>query len=323
MKILKNKVALLLAMIMLAMGLSGCGEKADDSNLVETGAIVPEENPGEASDVADTIYPFDFTDSYGNVVTIEAEPERIVSVAPNMTEMLFELGVGDRVVGRTDYCDYPAEVADIQSVGAIDKPDLEKIISLEPDVVIATTFTEEGITKLAAAGIPVVVLHEDTNINGVYVLLADVGVIVNKNQKAAELIIDMKTTVADVNDKINGLPKPTVYYVVGYGEYGDYTAGGDTFVGGMLELAGGDNIAKDISGWNISLEKIIESDPDIIIISEWMKEDFVNAPNYCELSAVKNGKVYTMDVNMLERQGYRNGQGILELAKIFHPEAFK
>lgn len=323
MKIFKNKVALLLAMIMLVMGLAGCGEKANDSTLVETGAIVPEENSGEAASVADTIYPLDFTDSYGNVVTIEAEPERIVSVAPNMTEMLFELGVGDRVVGRTDYCDYPAETVNIQSVGAIDKPDLEKIISLEPDVVIATTFTEEGIAKLGEADIPVVVLHEDTNINGVYVLLADLGVIVNKNQKAAELILDMKTIVADVHDKINDRPKPAVYYVVGYGEYGDYTAGGDTFVGGMIELAGGDNIAKDITGWNISLEKIIESDPDIIIISEWMMDDFVNAPNYCELSAVKSGKVYTVDVNMLERQGYRNGQGILELAKIFHPEAFQ
>ncbi len=323
MKNLKNKVALLLAMIMLAMGLSGCGEKANDSNLVETGAIVPEENSGEATSVAETIYPFDFTDSYGNVVTIEAEPERIVSVAPNMTEMLFELGVGDRVVGRTDYCDYPAEALNVESVGAIDKPDLEKIISLEPDVVIGTTFTEEGITKLNAAGIPVVVLHEEGTVNGVYVMIEDMGQIVNKNEEALALITETKTTMAEVQDKIKDQPKPTVYYVVGYGEYGDYTAGGDTFVGGLLELAGGDNVAKDISGWNISLEKLIEADPEIIIISEWMKDDFVNAPNYCELSAVKNGKVYTMDVNMLERQGYRNAQGVLELAKMFHPEVFQ
>lgn len=337
MKILKNKVALLVAMMLLVMGLAGCGEKAGDSSGANSGVNSLsaettnadsehsdlEDASGEAGNVADTIYPFEFTDSYGNVVTIEACPERIVSVAPNMTEILFELGVGDKVVGRTDYCDYPAEVANIQSVGAIDKPDLEQIISLEPDVVIATTFTEEGITKLGEAGIPVVVLHEDTNIDGVYVLLSDLGKITNNNQKAAELIADMKTTVSNIQEKTKDLDKPTVYYVVGYGEYGDYTAGGDTFVGGMLELAGGDNIAKDISGWNISLEKIIESDPDIIVVSEWMKDDFVNAPNYSELSAVKNGKVYTMDVNMLERQGYRNAQGILELAKIFHPGVFE
>ncbi len=323
MKFFKNKVALLLAMLMLVMGLSGCGEKAKDSTLVEAGAIVPGENSGEATSVADTVYPFNFTDSYGNVVTLEAEPERIVSVAPNMTEMLFELGVGDKVVGRTDYCDYPEEALNVDSVGAIDKPDLEKIISLEPDVVIATTFTEEGISKLKAAGIPVIVLHEEGTVNGVYVMIEDMGQIINKNQEAQALITEMKTSFADVHSKVADLPKPTVYYVVGYGEYGDYTAGGDTFVGGLLELAGGDNIAKDISGWNISLEKLIESDPEIIVLSEWIKDDFVNAPNYCELSAVKNGKVYTMDVNMLERQGYRNAQGVLELAKIFHPEAFE
>ncbi len=337
MKKLKNKVALLVAMMLLVMGLAGCGEKAKDSNGADSGAnslsaettnADSEQDDlgnasGEASDVADTVYPFDFTDSYGNVVTIEAEPERIVSVAPNMTELLFELGVGDKVVGRTDYCDYPAETANIDSVGAIDKPDLEKIISLEPDVVIATTFTEEGIAKLDAAGIPVVVLHEEGTVDGVYVMISDMGNIVNKNQQAAATIEEMKTTIADVQEKTKDLEKPTVYYVVGYGEYGDYTAGGDTFVGGMLEIAGGDNIAKDISGWNISLEKLIESDPDIIIISEWMKDDFINAPNYCELSAVKNGKVYTMDVNMLERQGCRNDDGILELAKIFHPEVFE
>lgn len=323
MKKLKNKVALLVAMMLLVMGLAGCGEKAGNSNGADSGATTQSANSGEASDVADTVYPFDFTDSYGNVVTIEAEPERIVSVAPNMTELLFELGVGDRVVGRTDYCDYPAETANIDSVGAIDKPDLEKIISLEPDVVIATTFTEEGIAKLDAAGIPVVVLHEEGTVDGVYVMISDMGNIVNKNQQAASTIEEMQTTIADVQEKTKDLEKPTVYYVVGYGEYGDYTAGGDTFVGGMLEIAGGDNIAKDISGWNISLEKLIESDPDIIIISEWMKDDFVNAPNYCELSAVKNGKVYTMDVNMLERQGSRNDDGILELAKIFHPEVFE
>lgn len=323
MKYLKNKVALLVAMMLLVMGLAGCGEKAGNSNGADSGTTTQSANSGEASTVADTIYPFEFTDSYGNVVTIEAEPERIVSVAPNMTEMLFELGVGDKVVGRTDYCDYPAETANIDSVGAIDKPDLEKIISLEPDVVIGTTFTEEGIAKLDAAGIPVVVLHEEGTVNGVYMMIEDMGNIINKNPEALAMITEMKTSFAEVHSKVVDLPKPTVYYVVGYGEYGDYTAGGDTFVGGLLELAGGDNIAKDISGWNISLEKLIESDPDIIVISEWMKDDFINAPNYCDLSAVKNGKVYAMDVNMLERQGCRNDDAVLELAKIFHPEAFE
>ncbi len=312
MKKLKKSLALLLAMVMMVMCLVGCGEKDNDKQSTEN------------ADVAEsTTYPLDITDSYGNVVTIEKEPMKVVSCAPNITEMMYDLGAGDKLVGRSDYCDYPAEALDVASVGAIDNPDLEMIIALEPDVVIATTFSEENIQKLKDVGIPVIVLKEETTLDGVYVMLTDMGLILNRNQEAASCINDMKQTITDVQTTVEGLDKPTVYYVVGYGEYGDYTAGGDTFTGEMLSLAGGDNIAKDISGWSITLEEIIEKDPDIIIISEYMKDDFVSSPNYSELTAVKNGQVYSMDVNMLERQGYRNAQGIRELAEIFYPEAFE
>ncbi|MBO5426369.1 MAG: ABC transporter substrate-binding protein [Lachnospiraceae bacterium] len=312
MKKLKKSLALLLAMIMMVMCLVGCGEKENDKQSTENADVTQS-----------TTYPLDITDSYGNVVTLEKEPMKVVSCAPNITEMMYDLGAGDKLVGRSDYCDYPAEALEVASVGAIDNPDLEMIIALEPDVVIATTFSEENIQKLKDVGIPVIVLKEETTLDGVYVMLTDMGLILNKNQEAASCISDMKQTIADVQTTIEGLDKPTVYYVVGYGEYGDYTAGGDTFTGEMLSLAGGENIAKDISGWSITLEEIIEKDPDIIIISEYMKDDFVSSPNYSELTAVKNGQVYSMDVNMLERQGYRNAQGIRELAEIFYPEAFE
>lgn len=312
MKKLKKSLALLLAMIMMVMCLVGCGEKENDKQSTENADVTQS-----------TTYPLDITDSYGNVVTLEKEPMKVVSCAPNITEMIYDLGAGDKLVGRSDYCDYPAEALEVASVGAIDNPDLEMIIALEPDVVIATTFSEENIQKLKDVGIPVIVLKEETTLDGVYVMLTDMGLILNKNQEAASCISDMKQTIADVQTTIEGLDKPTVYYVVGYGEYGDYTAGGDTFTGEMLSLAGGENIAKDISGWSITLEEIIEKDPDIIIISEYMKDDFVSSPNYSELTAVKNGQVYSMDVNMLERQGYRNAQGIRELAEIFYPEAFE
>ncbi len=313
MKKLKKQAVLFMTFLMFALSLIGCKENTEDvtSDTMDT----------QATEVA--IYPLEITDSYGNVITIEEEPERVVSCAPNLTEMMYDLNAGDKLVGRSDYCDYPAQVIDIPSVGAIDMPDLESIIALEPDVVIATTFQEENIRKLKDVGIPVIVLTEDATLDGVYGMLESLGAIVNRSTEAEACINDMKETIATVEETVSGLDKPTVYYVMGYGEYGDFTAGGDTFVGEMIALSGGDNIAADISGWSITLEEIIEADPDIILISEYMKEDFINFPNYSELTAVKEGRVFTVDINIIERQGYRNAEGIKALATIFYPEEFK
>lgn len=324
MKYLKNKVALLVAMMLLVMGLAGCGEKAEDSNGANSENSTQGADSGDATDVADTVYPLELTDTNGETVVIDAEPQRIVSVAPNLTELVYKLGAGDKLVGRSDYCDYPAEAANVESVGTITGPDIEKIISLDPDLVIVSThFDEANTEKLAEADIQVLTLYDQGNVDGVYTVIDILGQALNKNEEANACVEEMKTTIADVESKVKDLEKPTVYYVVGYGEYGDYTAGGDTFIHGIIEAAGGDNIAKDISGWNISLEVLVEADPEIIIINESMKDDFMSAPTYSELTAVKEGKVYTLDVNMLERQGYRNAEGIKALAEILHPEAFK
>jgi iron complex transport system substrate-binding protein len=125
-----------------------------------------------------------------------------------------------------------------------------------------------------------------------------------------------------VSDTVEGLSKPTVYYAVSYGEYGDYTAGGDTFVNKMISLAGGVNIAEDVSGWSYSLEKLVEQDPDIILVNQYMLEDFLATPPYNELSAVLNGRVYGINSDLIEHQGYRNAEGVAVLAEIFYPEAF-
>ena len=314
MKKLKRMLAMLLAFSMLVIGLVGCDSKKDDAD--KEGDNTPQS--------AETVYPLEITDSSGAVVIIEKEPEKIISVAPNLTEAIYKLGAGDKLVGRSQYCDYPQEVLEVESVGDFFQPDIERIIALEPDVVLTSSlFDEENAKKLKDAGITVVAITEDTKIEGVYEMITTLGKVLNKNSEAADCVDDMKASIDEVQGKVKDLEKPTVYYVVGYGEYGDFTATGDTFISGMLELAGGDNIAKDATGWSISLETLIEADPDIIIIAEFMKDDFINTPNYAELSAVKEGRVYTLDVNMLERQGYRNADGVKALAEIFHPEAFK
>lgn len=328
-----------LCCLTLLFGLMACSSTANNSseatNANSAIASVEEETaeataaPATVTEVPEsfvgvTEYPITITDSEDTEVTFDLEPIKVVSMAPNITETIYQLGLESKLVGRTDYCDYPEEVLNIESVGTMRSPNIEKIISLESDVVIASThFSEEANKKLTDLGVKVIVLYEEHEIEGVYSIIETMGTIFNVNEAAAMAVNDMKTSITETKDRIEGLENPDVYYVVGFGEYGDYTAGGDTFVGQMITMAGGNNIAQNVSGWSYSLESLVEADPDIIIISQDMKADFEAAENYEDLTAVKNGKVYGIDKNLMERQGYRNAEGLRTLAEMIHPEAFK
>lgn len=330
MKNFKKHFALLLAMVMV-FSFVGCGKKADNApntNTTPTTEATPTTEPTLApteavTDTKTTTYPATITDSNGKEVVIESEPMKVVSMGPNITEMLYAIGAGDRLVGRTDYCDYPQEALAVESVGSLSTPDIEKIISLEPNVVIASThFSEDAEKQLSDLGIDVIVLYEEHNVEGVYTIIDTLGTIFNMQEQATLVRDEMKTSIEETVEAVKGLEAPSVYYVVGYGEYGDYTAGGDTFVGQLITMAGGKNIAQDVSGWSYSLESLLEADPDIIILAEYNK-DFMTAENYKDLSAVKNGNVYVIDINLLDRQGYRNAEGVRVLAEIFHKDAFE
>ena len=265
------------------------------------------------------------TDSYGRTITFEGPVQSIVSVAPSVTETVFALGKGDLLKGRTDYCDYPPEAASVQSIGSLMEPYIEKIAEINPDVVIASNhFKKESAEKLENLSIKVVVLNESKTFEGAYTTIRDIAKITGAQERAEDIISGMQKTVKEVEKAVAGKDKPTVYYAIGFGEYGDYTAGGDTFIGQMIEMAGGDNIAKNVKGWSFSLESIVEADPDIIIVSKYwdMKKNFVKAEGYKELTAVKEGRVYEIDANLLDRQGPRLAEGLKALSEIIHPESF-
>ncbi|MCD8300117.1 MAG: ABC transporter substrate-binding protein [Clostridiales bacterium] len=344
----KSILAMLLAAGLAASMLAGCGSSAEDaaegsaveeiSAADETEELSAEDETEEASDAdeteiedaesavtaGETVYPITVTDSYGEEVTIESEPERVVSVAPNLTETMYFLGVEDKLVGRSDYCDYPEDVVDIDSVGSLYDPDIEAIIALEPDVVIVSThFDDENSQKLEDVGIPVITLYDEEDVTGVYGMIETLGSVMNANDMAAQLVEQMQDTIDEVALTIAGRDEPTVYYVVDFGEYGDFTAGGDTFIGGILDLSGADNIAKDVSGWSIDTETIIEADPDIIIMSEDRVDEFMSTAPYDELTAVQEGNVYGIDTDILDRQGYRNAEGVQTIAEICYPDLFE
>ncbi|MGL5150863.1 MAG: ABC transporter substrate-binding protein [Clostridium sp.] len=307
-----KKIIAILSVFVLSLGLVACG--GDSSNKTDGGAKVET-----------TQYPFTVKDSNGKEVIIESEPKKIISVGPNVTEMIFALGKGDLLVGRTKYCDYPEEALKVQEIGSLLTPNIELIAELKPDLVIASThFKEEAAKKLEELNIKTIVLYSEENFDGVYSSIETLGKILNSNEKASEIVKGMKAKVASVQEKVKGLEAPSMYYVVGYGQK-DSTAGGDTFIGQMIEMAGGNNIAKDSKGWGFSKEALAEKNPSMIVLSKYndTKAAFTTTDFYKGLPAVKDGKVYEIDENKLNRQGPRLADGLEELAKILHPEAFK
>ena len=312
-KLLK-KVSVLLLFIVMSIGLVSCGSTNQTSV----------DNGNESIQDASVSYPVTIKDSFGKEVVLEKEPEKVISVAPNISEIIYKLGAEEKLSGRTDYCDYPEEVKNIESIGTLRKPDIEKIIDLEPDLVITSThFDEENTAKLEEAGIKVIGLYEENDVTGVYSIIETLGTALNKQSEATETVKEMKDSIDKVTKTVSELEKPSVYYVVGYGEGGDFSAPENTFVGQLIKLAGGNNIVPESDSWSFSLESLLEADPDIIVVREGEKENFMSTEGYKELTAVKKDRVYEIDNNLLDRQSYRNSEGLSKLAEIFHPEAFK
>jgi len=293
-----------------------------------TACQAPVETEEQGTIQSDTVadgYPLEITDSMGRKVTIENEPQRIISVAPNITETIYALGMQDKLIARTDYCDYPEQVLEKDSIGSLREPNIEKILELNPDLIIASThFDPDVLKKLEDSGLTVAVLYGEESFEGVYNTILKTGRLLNADENANAVVTDMQAKVKKVNEAVENQPKPKTYYVVSYGEGGDYTATGETFISQIIDMAGGENIANDATGWKYNLEALVEKNPDIVICSKYFeaKAGIKSANGYNELTAVKEGKLFEIDNNMLDRQGPRLADGLEALAKILHPDKF-
>ena len=272
----------------------------------------------------DVTYPLTIDNGDGEELVLEAEPQKVVSVSPSLTEILCDLGAGDKLIGRSDYCNYPEEVMDIESVGVIYGADIEKILSLEPDLVLASAhFSDESLAQLKDAGVKVLYLYDESTVDGVPNIILTMGTVFNREQEAFDLAMNMASRISGAASLVADVEPVPVYYVVGYGEYGDYTATGDTYINDMLVLAGAENIAADAEGWSYSVETLLEKDPEYIIVPAYAYDDFIAAEPYTELTAVKEGRVYAINNDMLDRQIPRNADAIVEIANLLHPEEFE
>jgi len=269
----------------------------------------------------DTEYPVKF-ESFGFVYDCDKPAATISSTAPSVTELLFAIGAGDRIMTRSTYCDYPAQALEIQAAGSLYDPSIEVIVAAAPEVLIAQThFKPEVLVQLTKAGIDVVAVESPKTINGVAELVLDLGKITGQEAESRAVAISMKQRVQRVRALVQNQPQPAVYYVVGTGQWGEYTAGNDTFINDVLATAGLNNIASDVSGWKYSLESLVQKNPEYILGGSFNLDTMRTSENYAALQAVQNKQLIEIDENIFSRPALRIiDQGLPQLLELFHPE---
>ena len=285
-----------------------------------------------ASGAAET-FPVTICDDAGNEVTIPAAPERIVSLSPSNTEILYALGLGDRIVAVTDHSDYPEEAGEKPSVGGFSSASIEKILAAQPDLVVTSRGNAAELKeKLNGAGLTVIELDPAT-IEDVLSDIVMVGRATGTAQNAEELISDMSGRLAAIKEKTEELSYvPTVAQVICVTPV--YVSGRDTIQNEVVRAAGGTNVFEDqVEGWGIlGTESIISAQPDYIIASsgsgmgttgsDVIFDFFSSKPVFQQIPAVKNNHICVVNADLISRGGPRIIDAVEEVAGILHPTLF-
>lgn len=277
-------------------------------------------------DAFETSYPLTITDMANRSVTIREEPVRVVSLAPSITETIFYIGAGDKLVGVTDYADWPPAVKNITRVGGYGAyANLEEIAKLNPDLIIAdnAVFYKQGFLENLEKIAPVVIVNPES-IEGIYQQVELLGKVLNREEQASLVIAEMKAQISYIEGLVANASRPSVMYLVS--TYNGYWVGGkNTFAEGIIRIAGGKNAFGDVDGWKaVSAEEIVARNPDVVIIAS----AYVDPSVFCSepLSTIKaatEGKVYTVsDPNVFQRPSPRIVLAIRETAELLHPELF-
>ena len=258
---------------------------------------------------------------------------RIISLAPNVTEIIYALGAGDQLVGRTDYCNYPEEALAVTSVGTLWDPNLEAILALNADVAIASSIVDPSfIENLQKAGVTAYQFYEEESLEGTFALIMNVAITIGREDKGLEITESLQNRINAVKEKTSAIPedqRKSAVYIISYGDWGDYAATGETYLNDVIEAAGGINAAKDGAYWSISKELLLAQDPDVVLLGAYSYTDpayeiatFSSLEPYSQLTASKTGNVLTINGDAAERQGVRTADTVEEIAAILYPELF-
>jgi len=277
----------------------------------------------------------EITDQAARTITLAATPQRIVSLAPSNTEILFALGLGEKVAAVTDYCDYPPEAADKPSIGGFSTPNIEAIIALSPDLVVAASLHESKIVpQLEGKGVKVLVLKPQT-LDEVMAAITLTGKACGVEDNAGKLVRAMEQRIAAVTEKTADLApglRPSACYIVWHDPL--MLAGTETLQDELIEKAGGINIARMLGtppGYGaLSLESFLAADPQVIIAGTGHGSDgeqtfryLLDEPRLGDTAARKNGRVHAVDADPATRPGPRIVDALEQFARCIHPDLFE
>ena len=304
----------LLAALLLLGALSACAPTAT----APEATVAPTETATEAPAATEAPKGVTITDMTGREITLDEPATRVVALSAADCEVLYAVGAGDLIVGRGEYCDYPAEVLEIPAVQSGMETNIEQIIELKPQVLLMSTMaqTEDQIAQLEAAGIKVVV-SDAQNIEGVYTAITMMGALTGHEAQAAEVVASMKDTFASLAARAGELEGKSVYFEVSPLQYGLWTAGGGTFMDEISTMLGLKNVFADVTGWaQVSEEQVLEANPDIIVTiamyfgeGQTPEEEILSRAGWQDVTAVKNGDILNLQNNELSRPGPRIADG--------------
>lgn len=272
-------------------------------------------------------FPITIIDDSNTEIHIFKEPNRIISTAPSNTEIIFALGLEEKLVGRTEFCNFPAEAKSIENIGKMSPLNLEKIVSLNPDLVLSYGgFQLKDIPRLRELGLNILVIQSETlqeMIQGIQLIAQACGI----SEKGKEFISKMQERINRINFQVmaSSRQKPKIF--VGSTFDTIYSPGKETLFHELITLAGGKNIVGHLQGWaKISPELVAEKEPDIIIVPSGImnpeeiskiKEDIINHPGWSNIPAIKNNRIYAVNEDLFYRAGPRLVDGLELLYEIF------
>lgn len=263
-------------------------------------------------------------DEAGKRVRVPLHPQRVVTLAPNLTEIVYAIGAGERLVGNTTFCDYPAEAKQVTKVGDTLQPNIERIIALRPEVIFVSTASQlETFTKqLNERGIAVFVT-DPHDLEGVFRSIKTLGELLGQEVQAEKLVSDLRARAAAVEEATKARQPVTVFYQVSPSPL--WTAGRKSWITDLIRRAGGKSVTGEVEGeWmRYSDEAALASRPEAIIMTTSSDEKLEVAAALQKSPAVVNKRVYGINGDYLSRPGPRLVEGLEQIARVLHPEAFK